>query len=288
MAFYHWLKENKKHTVEQVDKLTIEEYKHFLFSLPASKYGKYKDRESLSSGTINQKLVAVKNFFKFLNYVYDIGIDASKIKMNKVRYQRCDSFSEEEIKEMIKAVNNTEKYELNRTRLKLLIMIAYTSGMRLNEIRNLTIQQVLEGKAKITGKWDKDRRVYFTDNTQKLLLKYIELRKQPIERTGKIWEDSMEYAVIGHNQETFWNKIWKQAITVWFQKLNKFLKRSKHITLHTLRHSFATKLVNEWVNLTSIQNLMGHAKLSTTAIYIHENWSNLKNIQDNTFKNFSI
>ena len=42
MAFYHWLKENKKHTVEQVDKLTIEEYKHFLFSLPASKYGKYK------------------------------------------------------------------------------------------------------------------------------------------------------------------------------------------------------------------------------------------------------
>jgi integrase len=130
--------------VEQVDKLTIEEYIRSLFSLPASKYGKYKDRESLSSGTITQKLVAVKNYLKFTNYVYDLGIDASKIKMNKVRYQRCDSFSEEEIKEMIKAVNNTEKYELNRTRLKLLIMIAYTSGMRLNEIRNLTIQQVME------------------------------------------------------------------------------------------------------------------------------------------------
>ena len=203
MAFHRWLKENKECKTEAVDKLTIEEYKQFLFSLPASKYGKYKDRDSLCSGTINQKLVAIKNFLGFLNYVFDDGMDASKVKMNKVRYQRCDFFEDDEIKEILKAVNKTEKYELNRTRLKLLIMIAYTSGMRLNEIRNLTIQQVLDGKAKITGKGDKDRWVYFTQNTQNLLLEYIELRKKPIEWTGRVGDDAMEYALIGHHQDSF-------------------------------------------------------------------------------------
>lgn len=288
MAFYRWLCENKQPTIEAIDKISIEEYKQYLFSLPASKYSKYKDRESLSSGTINQKLVAVKSFLKYINYVYEIWLDANKIKMNKVRYQRCDFFEENEIQEIVKAVDTVEKFEINKKRLKLLIMIAYTSWLRLNEIRNLTIEQVMQWKAKITWKGDKDRRAYFTENTQKLLCEYIELRKQPIERTWKIGGDSFEFALIGHNQETFWNKIGKQAICEAFKKLNDFLGRSKHITCHTLRHSFATKLVNSGVNLTSIQNLMGHSKLSTTAIYIHENWSNLKNIQDDTFKNFAI
>jgi site-specific recombinase XerD len=75
VAFDRWLKENKKYTVEQIDKYSIEQYKAYLFSLGASKYSRYKNTENLSSGTINQKLVVIKKFLEFTNYVYDTGID---------------------------------------------------------------------------------------------------------------------------------------------------------------------------------------------------------------------
>jgi integrase/recombinase XerD len=80
----------------------------------------------------------------------------------------------------------------------------------------------------------------------------------------------------------------RQTIQLMFDKLNDYLKWTKHITLHTLRHSFATTLLRNWVNLSDIQNLMGHSKLSTTATYLHEDWNILQKRQQMTFSNFVI
>jgi integrase len=67
-----------------------------------------------------------------------------KIRLNKVKYTRGDYFEEEEIKEIIEAVNKTEKYRINQLRLKLIILLCYVSGARLNELRQITIQNVYE------------------------------------------------------------------------------------------------------------------------------------------------
>lgn len=290
MAFYRWLEKNKSCEIEAVDKLTIEEYKRFLFSLWPSKYSRYKNLKWLSSVTISQKVEVIRNFLAFTNYVYDIGLDPSKVKLPKSKSERMDFFTEEEIKKILEAVEKTEKYRINQLRLKLLILVCYVSWLRLDEIRQITIEDIENLKVKINWKGDKKRYVFFTNECKKILDEYLEEQKKPLPRIWKIARNRQDkhYAIIGHHYQNFGTKICKQTIQTAFSRLNNFLNRSKHITCHTLRHSFATTLLRKWANISDIQNLMGHAKLSTTAIYLHEDWGNLYNVQQKTFSSFCI
>lgn len=288
LAFYHWLEKNKKHTVEEIDKSTIEEYKSFLFSLWPSKYSRYKDIKWLSSQTINWKLTCIKHFLEFTNYVFDIGINPANVKMVKSKSKRMDYFTGEEIQQILKAVEHTEKYRINQLRLKLLILVCYVSWMRMSEVMQVKIKDIRNLNCKINWKWDKERQVFFTEECNRILNEYLEEQKKPLPRIWKIAKRKTDYAIIGHQYWNFWTKLCRQTIQLAFDKLNDYLKRTKHITLHTLRHSFATTLLREWTNLSDIQYLMGHSKLSTTATYLHENRNILKNTQQRTFCNFVI
>ena len=288
MAFYRWLCENKKHTVEDIDKLTIEEYKQLLFSFPPSKYSRYKDTKWLSSQTINQKLTCIKHFLEFCNYVYDLWMNYQNVKMIKSRTRRMDYFTEEEIREILLTVDKTEKYRINQLRLKLLILVCYVSWMRMSEVMQVKIQDIRNLKTKIMWKGDKERQVFFTNECIRILNEYLEEQKKPLPRIWKVATRTTDYAIIGHHFKNFWSKLCRQTIQLAFDRLNDYLKRTKHISLHTLRHSFATTLLRKWTNLSDIQYLMGHSKLQTTATYLHENWSLLYSEQQQVFNNFMI
>ena len=283
MAFHRWLNENKKNKVEDIDKLTIEEYKQHLFSLWGSKYSRYWKQESLWSGTINQKLVVIKNFLDYCNYYYDIGIDASKIKLNKVKYKSWDYFTDEEIKVILKAVEKTEKYKINQLRLKLIIIICFVSGARFNEMRQITIDGIRNWKQKIDWKNDKERYLFFNNQCKEILEEYLKEQKKPIPRLWLTLKRITNFAVIWHWYWSFWIQIGKQAICEMFKKLNGFLKWGKHLTLHTLRHSYATYMADNGTNPFHLKELMGHEKLNTTAWYYHRNWNILWTAQQKVF-----
>ena len=287
-AFHRRLNENNKHKIEEVDIYTIEEYKSYLFSLWGSKYGRYWKQESLSSWTINQKILVIKHFLEYCNYMFDIWIDCKKIKLNKVKYKTWDYFTIEEIKQILEAVEHTEKYKINQLRLQLIIILCFVSGARLNEMRQITIQGVYNLQQKILGKWDKERYLFFNNECIKKLNEYLEEQKKPIPRLWKVLKSNSDYAVIGHWSENFWSQIGKQAITEMFKKLNEYLKRDKHITLHTLRHSYATYMVEHWTNPFYLKELMWHEKLQTTVWYYHRNRNILQNEQKKIFENVCI
>lgn len=287
-AFYRYLKENKSHTVEDIDKSTIEWYKALLFSLEGSKYSRYWKQDSLSSGTINQKLVVIKKFLQYMNYVFDIGMDYKNVRMNKVKYRTWDYFTTEEIREIIKAIEHTEKYRINQLRLKLLITVCYVSWARLNEMRQITIKWIMDWKQKILWKNDKERYLFFNNECKKILIEYLWEQKKDIPRLWMKIERKNNYAICSHGYENFWEQIGKQAITEMFKRLNDYLERDKHITCHTLRHSFATTMVDNWTNPMHLKELMWHEKLNTTAWYYHRNWNILQEKQNTVFSNFVI
>lgn len=288
MAFFHWLCENKTDTIEAIDKLTIEEYKWYLFSLWGSKKSRYWLQEKLCSWTINQKLVIIKKFLEFTNYVFDLWLDYTKVRLNKVKYKTWDYFTKEEISQILELVNQTEKYRINQLRLKLIIVVCFVSWARLNEMRQITIQWIMNWKQKIIWKWDKERYLFFNDDCKKLLMEYLEEQNKPIPRIGQTLKRHTDYAIIWHWYENFWNQIGKQTITEMFKKLNQISLFNKHITLHTLRHSFATYMVDNWTNVFHLKELMGHEKVNTTAWYYHKNWNILHKEQSKAFSELCL
>ena len=202
---------------------------------------------------------------------YNDWINYNLVICPKCKSIPMDYFEEDEIRYLLKQVNDLEKYDINRLRCKLLITMWYTTGMRLSEMLNLKVEQCMNNsKFIITWKWDKDRLVFITDNVKALIAEYMQLRKQPIPRTWQIWinHSKENYVFISHNQESFGNKISEQTICYHMQKYSDIIDWKK-FSCHCLRHSFATHLLQQWVDIRTIQVLLWHSNINTTQRYTH-------------------
>jgi site-specific recombinase XerD len=141
---------------------------------------------------------------------------------------------------------------------------------------NLKVQDIMENVHRLKGKWWKRRYVYFNDEIHYYTRKYLELRKLPTKQTGKSYSVKSDYILISHSARNFWWKFQKSSLCEIFKKISNKLNLWKELSCHTLRHSFATYLLNRGVDLSKIQHLLGHSKLETTATYLHESWERLK------------
>jgi site-specific recombinase XerD len=102
-----------------------------------------------------------------------------------------------------------------------------------------------------------------------LLENYLEEREKPIPRTWKK-EDYSDFVFISHNSGyDYWKPIKKNTVCEKIKKYSDSLDIWKRITVHSLRHSYATRLLESWLNVREIQELMGHKYIQTTEWYIH-------------------
>lgn len=288
MAFHHWLCENKSDTIEAVDKLSIQQYQHCLKSQPLRKNSRYYwEKTNLSKNTVFKKIVCIKNFLKYINYMYWIGMDYKDVILPENKSERMDFWTYDEIKEIINLINKYEKFDICKLRLKLIVLLAFTSGLRSNEIINLKTEDILKWRCDVVGKREKKRYVFFNDYVIQTLKEYIKARHDIIPRTWKIMDCLDEYAVISHKDTDFWQPITRRTMTKIFKKTDRLIKEhihtNKHFTCHTLRHWYATHLLRSWTNLSTIQNLLGHSNISTTAIYLHQDYGFLEKEQRKVF-----
>jgi integrase/recombinase XerD len=159
--------------------------------------------------------------------------------------------------------------------MRLLINIGYTSWLRLSEILGLTVEDIKKKEIRITGKGNKTRRVFFTPSTLSILDDYLVERGRPIPRSW-IVEDTSDFAIISHNSGySFWTPIKKNTVCEIMKNYSDNCGIGKRITIHTLRHSYATRLIESWMNIREIQELLGHSDIKTTEWYVHILKSNL-------------
>lgn len=266
---------------------SIEDYKTYLLKQPTPKTSiYYQTHNTLCTRTVAQKIQNMKNFIKYLNTIYDKWINYNLISSPKFHSQHMDFLEEYEIKLLLDYVWQIEKYDINRLRSQLLIQLWYTTGMRLSEMLNLEVEQLEKDHFSIIWKWDVERTIFITKNTRKLLYEYLSIRNQPIPRIWfpcKNW-NRKNYVFISHQMETFGDKITKQTICWLFKKYNCI--PWKKITCHVLRHSFATNLLEKWVDLYQIQKLLWHKYLTTTENYLHSNIKKLEQTHNSVFWNF--
>lgn len=278
--------------VEDISIPIIERYKQSLVdtSCPStSRY--YGKRSNISPKTVEEKIQTVKNFLSFTNYYYGVGISSHLIHIVRAKSKRMDFFERAELGEIMEMIDQEDDYPINKLRFKLVCLIGATSGLRLFEILSLRVRNIMSGAFCITGKWDKERWCFFTPEVQDLLQEYLKVRHSPIPWLGNHCfreVDSDPRAIVSHHPSNFGAPCVKSTICRYFKRISDKLPGDKSFSCHTLRHSFATHLLREWVNLSDIQQLMGHSKLSTTAIYLHNDWSSIGKIHQEIFSGSTL
>ena len=255
----------------------IENRKTYLRNLPTPKNSiYYQKKTTLSQATIQSKLTAIKSLLKYINLFHDTWLEYTKIETKRIKSDYVEYITQTEFELLENFIEQYEKYKINALRMELLCNIWYTSWLRLSEMLGLTVKEIEKKQTRIVGKGNKPRRVFFTNSTLELLEKYLEEREQPIPRTG-IKERKSDYVFISHNSwYDYWKPISKETVCSIMKKYSDWLDIWKRITVHSLRHSYATRLLESWLNIREIQELLGHADLKTTETYCHVLKSNLE------------
>lgn len=278
--------------VEDISIPVIERYKQSLVdtSCPVtSRY--YGKRSNISPKTVEEKIQTVKNFLSFTNYCYGVWISSDVIHIHRASSKRMDFFDWWELHEIMDLIDQEEDYQVNKLRFKLVCLIGATSGLRLFEILSLRVRNVMAGVFNLTGKWDKERWCFFTPEVMDMLQEYIRVRRSPIPWLGNHCYREVESdprAIVSHHPSNFGAPCVKSTICRYFKRISRKLPGSKSFSCHTLRHSFATHLLRKWVNLSDIQQLMWHAKLSTTAIYLHNDRNHIGEVHNQVFAGASF
>lgn len=217
--------------------------------------------------------VVVKKFFMFA----EIGI-ADEIKAPKRTKSLPKSLNEQEVYDLIHAMD--EKYDpskdnpqnISRLRNKLILTLLYSTGLRVSELINLRINAIdpEERTIRVRGKGEKDRIVIFDDVTLELINEY--LMKRGVDN---------EYLFLNQRNHT----LTPRYIQYMIKEYAEVAGIERKVTPHVLRHSFATHLLKNGVDIRAIQQLLGHSNLSTTQIYTSVDMHTLKGAYDNAWLN---
>lgn len=190
------------------------------------------------------------------------------IKTPKLPQKLPDVLSHDEITAMMEAIDYSKPAGV---REKTIIMLLYGSGLRVSELVSLKLNNLFldEGFIKVVGKGNKERLVPIGGKTIKQINTYIENF-----RDDNANHNSQNYLIL--NQRG--GSLSRVSVFNLIKKLAIFAGIKKTISPHTLRHSFATTLIEAGANLRAVQQMLGHESITTTEIYTHLDKAYLKTI----------
>ena len=242
-SFAAWVEKYSDISLAKTTKSNINQYIAHLF------------KSGLKSSSVNRKISTIKSFFIFLLKKKHILLSpVEDIDMVRQEKYLPVSMSEKEVELLLKSPS-LDSFIGRRDRA--MIEMLYATGMRISELINLKITDVDCNRlvAKVMGKGSKERLIPYGEIAADHLNMYLQDRKDI--SSNEIFLSNRGKKI---TRGAFWNRI-----KLYLRKEN--LKES--ISPHTLRHAFATHLLNRGADLRSVQILLGHSDLSTTQIYTH-------------------
>ncbi len=226
-----------------------------------------RKEQGSKSRTVARNKVSIVNLYKFLvmeNYISKNPTDNLEV----IRLKRVlpESLTTTEVDDLLSVHNEKTDKGL---RDKAIFELMYSSGLRVSEICSLKIDDIFfEGKyLKICGKGKRERIVPINDRALDILQRYIQTSRVIMVKGKKTSELFLNFRGDKISRVGIW-KIVKEAM--------KKSKIEKNIYPHTLRHSFATHLIQHGADLRAVQRMLGHSDITTTEIYTHVDSAHLK------------
>ncbi|UTH10587.1 site-specific tyrosine recombinase XerD [Macrococcoides canis] len=256
-----FLEESHIGSIDNIDKFTIS-----LF------LGKLKD-DGKSSKTLARITASVRGFHQFaLREKYAVKDPTIILEPPKFERKLPDILSVDEVDSFLSTPDTSK---VTGRRDQAMLELLYATGMRVSELINLDVADVntVMGFVKVTGKGNKERIVPIGANMIKLMDAYIANTRHKMLK--KEMTDSLFLNFHGKRmtRQGFW-KIMKQV------QADSGIK--KKLTPHTLRHSFATHLLENGADLRAVQEMLGHADISSTQLYTHIDTKQIREVYKNT------
>ena len=226
---------------KQLEEVTTEELREFLL-----KY--LKDERKLSDRSINY-------YNSVIRFIYEVTLDKlinkKQLPMRKKKKTLYKVLTKEELSTFFNMCDNFK--------FKTIFMLVYGSGLRIGEVANLRVEDIDSKNMRIfvrAGKGNKERYTILPKQSLEMLREYWRKYRQH-KRRGRIFlSESGKAITVG-------------VIRTHFRKYRKKAKINENATVHTLRHNFATDLIERGATLIQVKELMGHSNIRSTMVYIH-------------------
>lgn len=276
--FSEWAKDPAS---EQINLDLVRRYRLYLNRLN-DKFGTL-----LKKNTQNYHLIALRAFLKYLAKRDIKTMSAEKIELGKMPERIVDFLEGADLERLLEAPlkqelrsKNQEVREVSLVQLrdKAILETLFSTGLRVSELVNLKQEQIGAdaGKEEFTvrGKGAKPRVVFLSKQARYWIKKYLDTRG-----------DISPYLFVSHDpasakRDSITDGLTSRSIQRIVEKWAKAAGVTKKITPHTLRHSFATDLLQNGADLRSVQELLGHSSVTTTQIYTHVTNKHLQEVYD--------
>ncbi|MFH1947138.1 MAG: tyrosine-type recombinase/integrase [Candidatus Magasanikbacteria bacterium] len=251
----------------KVDKQVINQYKAYLNSIDRQTAKEEQSEKKLASISINRHLSSLRSYLRYLIEMdQDCPVPPEVIKLVKMERKHPRVAELNDLIRVIEAPSTFENNQFTAKRNRAMLELLFSTGMRISELINLDCVQIDDsGRIFIRGKGKKERFVYLTPRAFKYLNDYLVIRTDQ--------SPALFIPLRGSNAKDDILASKKRISTNYLQerikRYREKLKINIPISAHSLRHGFATYLVEDGANPAAIQILLGHESLDTTTRYVH-------------------
>ena len=255
--------------VEDIDQELIRKYRLRL--------NRYTDThgDRLTVMTQAYHLVALRGFLKYLAKREIPSLDPSLIELPKTRRAQVTFLHFDEIQDILATIDTTTPSGL---RDRAIFELLFSSGLRVSELCKLNRDDVnlSRGEFMVRGKGGKDRPIFVDKSAASWVQDYLATRGDDL--PALLLNNSRNRGPATTNGD--YRRLTPRSIQRIVEKYTKLAGITKHVTPHTLRHSFATDLLMNGADIRSVQSMLGHSSLTTTQIYTHVTDEHLREVHE--------